>query len=93
MPPCAPQNGAVTGLGSRLASGLRLSATEPRIAWPDLALAFAATAVTVYWLVQRADYWALPALWLSVLVSWIPLLITIRRIDPVLALVGMLGGA
>ncbi|RZU20208.1 signal transduction histidine kinase [Kribbella rubisoli] len=71
----------------------RLPATEARIAWPDVVLALLATAAVQFWVVQRADYWAHGPRWLVVLVAWTPLFIAIRRLDPALALAGLMVGA
>lgn len=49
--------------------------------------------MTQYWLVQRADYWAWGSLWLAAFVVLSPLLVVIRRVDPALALGGLIAGA
>ncbi|MFG1907470.1 ATP-binding protein [Kribbella sp. NPDC048928] len=71
----------------------RMSPTDPGISWPDVVLALGATAVTQYWLVQRADYWAYASPWLPTVVAWSALLIAVRRVAPALAMGGLLAGA
>ncbi|MEV5960288.1 sensor histidine kinase [Kribbella sp. NPDC051952] len=77
----------------RLRSLLATSSSGAGITWPDVVLAVGALAVTQYWLVQRADYWAYAPLLIAGFVALTPLLIAVRRIDPALALTGLLAGA
>jgi signal transduction histidine kinase len=67
--------------------------TEPRIDWLDVVLSIGAVAVSQYWLVQRADYWAYAPPWLPTLVAWSATLIAVRRFAPAVALAGLLVGA
>ncbi|WP_327638526.1 histidine kinase [Kribbella sp. NBC_00482] len=69
-----------------------MTGTDSRIGWQDTALALLAWAAVEYWLIQRADYWFWAPDWLAVFVAWTPLLIAVRRIDPALALGGLLAG-
>jgi signal transduction histidine kinase len=66
---------------------------NPRIAWSDVILAVLATAAVQHWLFERADYWAYTARWVTVLVAWTPLFVAVRRLDPALALGGLVVGA
>ncbi|TCC11430.1 sensor histidine kinase [Kribbella soli] len=69
-----------------------VTGTDARIGRLDTGLALLAWAAVEYWLIQRADYWFWAPDWLAVFVAWTPLLIAIRRIDPALALGGLLAG-
>ncbi|MER7250967.1 ATP-binding protein [Kribbella sp. NPDC000426] len=80
----------------RLRNGLAAWFDRPadaRIAWPDVVLAVLVTAAVQFWVVQRDDYWVWGPRWLIVLVAWTPLFVAVRRLDPALALGGLLVGA
>ncbi|MFF0265681.1 sensor histidine kinase [Kribbella sp. NPDC004536] len=65
-----------------------------RTPWPDVAFAVAGLfSLQLRALDSHARGWPVAPLWVRLLLMAVPLLIAIRRIEPALALIGLIGGA